>query len=162
MQPKYIGLHLHSPGYGGTSVAEPKDSMPFCCYVYNQSPLKGISFSQVTTTTLSIQFQSKYPTNSQHMKQSLFKTSGLLQKTQRHQLTPKQLKDLGCPFDKHLNSSSLECYSGGQMRGQSVSHTREITQSQSIMGVVQKVHNDMTVASCIVLTYTHTQKQSKY
>lgn len=55
MQPQYIGLHLHSPGYGGTSVAEPKDSMPFCCYDYNQSPLKGISFSQVTTTTLSIQ-----------------------------------------------------------------------------------------------------------
>ena len=23
------------------------------------------------------------------------------------------------------------------------------------MGVVQKVHNDMTVASCTVLTYTH-------
>lgn len=33
-------------------------------------------------------------------------------------------------------------------------HTRKITTSQSIMGVVQRVHNDMTVASCTGLMYT--------
>lgn len=35
----------------------PKNSMPYCSYVYNQSPLQAISFSQVTTTTQSIQAQ---------------------------------------------------------------------------------------------------------
>lgn len=32
--------------------------------------------------------------------------------------------------------------------------TRKITPSQSIMGVVQRVHNDMTVASSAGLVYT--------